>query len=86
MPGSQAAIAGLPRLWRLTTGDERVTVAVVDGLVEQDHPALAGVKLSELREVWPGGPASGRTVRRWPACCSAATTALPSGWRRAAGR
>ncbi|MEV0151647.1 MULTISPECIES: PatA/PatG family cyanobactin maturation protease [unclassified Nonomuraea] len=60
--GEVAAIAGLPRLWRLTTGDERVTVAVVDGLVERDHPALAGAKLTELREVWPGGPASGRAA------------------------
>jgi cyanobactin maturation PatA/PatG family protease len=68
--GEVAAIAGLTRLWQRTTGDERVTVAVVDGLIEQHHPALTRVKLTELREVWPGGPASGQAAAHGTAVAS----------------
>ncbi|MFC3983406.1 S8 family serine peptidase, partial [Streptosporangium jomthongense] len=58
--GEVAAIVGLAQLWQRTTGDERVTVAVVDGLVDEAHPALSGAKLTQLLDVWPGGAAAGR--------------------------
>ncbi|MCK2215762.1 PatA/PatG family cyanobactin maturation protease [Actinomadura sp. ATCC 31491] len=38
--GELRAVAGLPELWRRTTGDARVTVAVVDGAIDAGHPAF----------------------------------------------
>jgi cyanobactin maturation PatA/PatG family protease len=58
--GELPDIPGLAALWRRTTGDERITVAVIDGLVDEAHPALSGVKLTQLRDVWPGGDEAGR--------------------------
>ena len=46
-------IPGLPELWRATTGDDRILVAVVDGPVDLDHPAFAGGGLAHLAGVWP---------------------------------
>ncbi|MER6950566.1 PatA/PatG family cyanobactin maturation protease [Nonomuraea sp. NPDC000554] len=68
--GEVAAIAGLTRLWQRTTGDERVTVAVVDGLVEQDHPAFATARLTQIRDLWPGGQAAGQAAAHGTAVAS----------------
>jgi hypothetical protein len=48
-----SAIPGLADLWRQTLGDDRICVAVVDGPVDDGHPALTGAKLTSLNGVWP---------------------------------
>ncbi|GAA2637855.1 PatA/PatG family cyanobactin maturation protease [Actinomadura fulvescens] len=68
--GEVAAIAGMARLWRLTTGDDRIAVAVVDGLVDEAHPVFAGARLTQLREVWPGGSAVDRAAAHGTAVAS----------------
>ncbi|NUP79357.1 MAG: S8 family serine peptidase, partial [Nonomuraea sp.] len=50
-----SAIPGMAGLWRRTTGDDRITVAVIDGMVEATHPALAVARLRQLTDVWSGG-------------------------------
>jgi len=42
------AIPGLSELWHRTTGDERICVAVVDGRVDNRHPAFLGAALTHL--------------------------------------
>ncbi|MGC7102941.1 PatA/PatG family cyanobactin maturation protease [Amycolatopsis lurida] len=46
-------IPGLARLWERTRGDDRIRVAIVDGPVDNGHPAFAGVRLTRLNGVWP---------------------------------
>ncbi|HEV3163211.1 MAG TPA: PatA/PatG family cyanobactin maturation protease [Isosphaeraceae bacterium] len=41
-------LAGLKDLWRLTLGDPRVCVAVLDGPVDRAHPSLLGADLTEI--------------------------------------
>ncbi|WP_111172175.1 S8 family serine peptidase [Spongiactinospora gelatinilytica] len=53
--GEVAAIAGLAALWQMATGDDRIAVAVIDGLVDRAHPVFGGGDLTQLRELWPGG-------------------------------
>ncbi|WP_308250608.1 PatA/PatG family cyanobactin maturation protease [Nonomuraea rhizosphaerae] len=48
-------IAGLAALWRLTRGDERVRVAVLDGAVDHDHATLREADLSVAGEFLPEG-------------------------------
>lgn len=57
--GGVSSIAGLDSLWRLTTGDPRVLIAVLDGPVDLDHPTFAGASLASL-ETEPGGKTSRR--------------------------
>jgi cyanobactin maturation PatA/PatG family protease len=56
------AIAGLDDLWRETTGDPRIRVAILDGPVDNMHPSLASANLNQLATLVPGvadqGPAS----------------------------
>ncbi|MFD2468982.1 cyanobactin maturation protease PatG family protein [Amycolatopsis silviterrae] len=47
-----SAIPGLAALWARTTGDDRIRVAVVDGAVDNSHPALAGVALTTAGSLW----------------------------------
>ncbi|MEZ7129062.1 PatA/PatG family cyanobactin maturation protease [Nonomuraea sp. AD125B] len=58
--GELPEIGGLAALWQWTTGDDRITVAVVDGLVDKAHPVLAGARLTQLLDVWPGRDVAGR--------------------------
>ncbi|MED7930446.1 S8 family serine peptidase [Nonomuraea sp. LP-02] len=46
-------------MWQQSTGDDRITVAVIDGLVDETHPAFPGAKLTQLPELWPGGEGAG---------------------------
>ncbi|WP_328966389.1 PatA/PatG family cyanobactin maturation protease [Streptomyces sp. NBC_00239] len=57
--GEVSAIAGVPGLWQLTRGESCITVAMVDGLVDQTHPALVDTALTQLTEVFPGGDPAG---------------------------
>ncbi|MCO6008514.1 PatA/PatG family cyanobactin maturation protease [Actinoallomurus purpureus] len=54
-----SAVAGLERLWRLTTGDRRVGVAVIDGAVDDGHAALAGAGIMRARGDWPAEDLTG---------------------------
>ncbi|MEV6909316.1 S8 family serine peptidase [Amycolatopsis sp. NPDC051071] len=54
-----SAIPGLAALWARTTGDDRIRVAVVDGAVDNSHPALAGVALTTARSLWPADATPG---------------------------
>lgn len=45
---SYPQIRGLEALWRITKGDPRVTIAMVDGAVDTSHPCFAGVSLQTL--------------------------------------
>jgi cyanobactin maturation PatA/PatG family protease len=57
-----ATIAGLDDLWRETTGDPHICVAILDGPVDRSHPSLASANLTRLETLVPGvadqGPAS----------------------------
>ncbi|MEV8637318.1 S8 family serine peptidase [Streptosporangium sp. NPDC051023] len=55
-----SAIPGLAGLWRLTTGDDRITVAVVDGAVDTDHPALAGADITRVQGAGAAADVTGR--------------------------
>ncbi|GDY31805.1 PatA/PatG family cyanobactin maturation protease [Gandjariella thermophila] len=46
-------IPGLARLWERTRGVDRIVVAVVDGPVDDGHPAFRGASLGRLPGVWP---------------------------------
>jgi hypothetical protein len=53
---SVARIPGVSELWRVTKGDPRVTIAVVDGPVDRAHPALVDARLeivAGLAQVMP---------------------------------
>lgn len=56
------AIAGLSELWQRTRGDERICVAIVDGRVDNRHPAFLGAALTHLPGIGsqdgPDGPKS----------------------------
>lgn len=43
-----SAIPGLAGLWRQTTGDSRIRLAVLDGPVEHGHPAFDGADFARL--------------------------------------
>ena len=45
---SYPQIPGLSALWRITKGDPRVTIAMVDGAVDTSHPCFSGVSLRTL--------------------------------------
>jgi cyanobactin maturation PatA/PatG family protease len=46
-------IPGLSELWRRTTGDKRIRVAIIDGPIDVDHDAFAGVELASAGGLWP---------------------------------
>lgn len=50
-----ASIPGLSDLWRLTKGDPRLRVAVLDGPAALDHPAFRGANVRRLRNYWVAG-------------------------------
>lgn len=41
-------IPGIQNLWAETTGDSKICVAVLDGLVDQNHPCFKGADLTRL--------------------------------------
>lgn len=47
MPNTKK-IPGIQKLWASTTGDSKICVAVLDGLVDQNHPCFVGAKLTKL--------------------------------------
>jgi cyanobactin maturation PatA/PatG family protease len=53
------SIPGLADLWRTTRGDERICVAVIDGAVDDQHPAFSGAALARLDSIWPEEPFDG---------------------------
>lgn len=63
-------VPGLERLWAQTTGDENILVAVVDGPVARDHPALAGATIDVLTGVWPAEGTATRPGRHGTAVAS----------------
>ncbi|NEP10124.1 MAG: PatA/PatG family cyanobactin maturation protease [Symploca sp. SIO2C1] len=48
IPVTSNSIAGLHALWTETLGAPQISVAVLDGSVEQSHPSLVGAKLTQL--------------------------------------
>ena len=58
------SIKGLGDLWAETTGDPRVTIAVLDGPVDRTHPALAGADLTAVEVTVPALPRPGGTATR----------------------
>ncbi|MFK0732582.1 MAG: S8 family serine peptidase, partial [Gloeotrichia echinulata HAB0833] len=47
-------IPGLQKLWTETQGDSSICVAVLDGLVDQNHPCFAGADLTRLPSLVQG--------------------------------
>jgi Subtilisin-like serine proteases len=41
-------IPGLKKLWSETRGDPKICVAVLDGIVDQNHPCFDGANLTRL--------------------------------------
>ncbi|MBB2915320.1 cyanobactin maturation PatA/PatG family protease [Streptosporangium becharense] len=60
--GEVSAVTGLARLWDLTTGDDHIGVAVVDGPVDDRHPVFAEGKLTQPSHAWPGDADSGTSA------------------------
>jgi len=48
-----ATIPGLQELWAQTLGDERISVAVVDGPIDTSHPAFDGANVGRAPGAWP---------------------------------
>ncbi len=46
--GGVESIPGLDSLWRLSTGDPRVLIAILDGPVDLDHPTFAGARIASV--------------------------------------
>ena len=46
-----SSIPGVRELWALTRGSPRIRVAMIDGVVDVEHPALASSNLSTLLTV-----------------------------------
>ncbi|BDM83090.1 S8 family peptidase [Acaryochloris marina] len=44
-------IAGLSDLWVETIGDPQISIAILDGFVDQSHPSLAEAKLTNLETI-----------------------------------
>ena len=54
-------LPGLMNLWEHTLGDPRITIGVLDGPADLEHPALQGARLSYLHDIGPhalDGPAA----------------------------
>lgn len=47
MPNTKK-IPGIDQLWASTIGDSKICLAVLDGLVDQNHPCFVGAKLTKL--------------------------------------
>ncbi|WP_197171647.1 cyanobactin maturation protease PatG family protein [Novipirellula aureliae] len=56
-------IDGLADLWKATTGDERVCIAILDGPVDLSHPAFHGANLQKLETIAGGVPDDGLATR-----------------------
>ena len=59
-----AGIEGLADLWERTRGDERISVAVLEGPVDTDHPAFQDARLTRLDGPWPGDDAGGSKLQQ----------------------
>jgi hypothetical protein len=57
--GSARLIRGLRDLWAETTGDPRVTNAILDGPVDRTHPALVGADLTTVEVTVAAAPRPG---------------------------
>ncbi|HLO51467.1 MAG TPA: S8 family serine peptidase, partial [Kamptonema sp.] len=53
MPDLQK-IPGIEQLWAETQGDSTICIAVLDGVVEQNHPCFAGANLTRLSTLVSG--------------------------------
>jgi cyanobactin maturation PatA/PatG family protease len=62
--GSIPLIRGLFDVWAETTGDPRVTIAVLDGPVDRTHPALVGASLTTVEVTVPAVPRPGGSATR----------------------
>ena len=49
-----AEINGLPELWNQTLGNPEISVAVLDGPVDDTHPCFRGARLTRLNTLVPG--------------------------------
>ncbi len=47
-------IPGLKKLWTETRGDPKICVAVLDGIVDQNHPCFDGADLTRLPSLVSG--------------------------------
>jgi hypothetical protein len=61
--GIDDLVYGLGDLWKETTGDERVCIAILDGPVDLSHPAFRGAKLQQLETIAGGFPDEGLATR-----------------------
>ncbi|HAZ43344.1 MAG TPA: hypothetical protein DCZ55_02380, partial [Cyanobacteria bacterium UBA11371] len=53
-PTLASIIPGLQDLWAKTLGDDRICIAILDGIVDRTHPSLAGAKLTQLETLVSG--------------------------------
>jgi cyanobactin maturation PatA/PatG family protease len=56
VPLTAPLIPGVEVLWKLTKGDARVTIAVIDGPVDTSHPCFTGASLQSI-PLWAGNSA-----------------------------
>ncbi|MFB2978312.1 S8 family serine peptidase, partial [Microseira sp. BLCC-F43] len=47
-------IPGIKQLWEKTQGNSQICVAILDGLVDQNHPCFAKANLTRLPTLVPG--------------------------------
>ncbi|MEG3878704.1 S8 family serine peptidase [Microcoleus sp. herbarium7] len=53
-PTLASIIPGLQDLWAETLGDDRICIAILDGIVDRAHPSLAGANLTPLETLVSG--------------------------------
>ncbi|MCU0546311.1 MAG: PatA/PatG family cyanobactin maturation protease [Oscillatoriaceae cyanobacterium Prado104] len=50
------AISGIPELWTNTLGDTRITIAILDGVVDMERTCFRGANLSQIKPYWQEEP------------------------------
>src|SRR4051812_42853510 len=61
--GIESLVDGLADVWAETMGDERVSVAILDGSVDLSHAAFRGARLREVKTLASGLPRRGSAAR-----------------------
>lgn len=61
-PSISALLPGLEELWDLTCGDPEVTIAILDGPVDQSHPSIQAANLTYLGDNPPTSEPAGHAV------------------------
>ncbi len=45
-------IPGIPEIWKHTTGDSRITIAILDGAADLERACFQGANLTQVKPYW----------------------------------